>query len=157
MASVNRVTLVGYTGKDAELKYLSSGTPLASFSLATSWGSGDNEKTTWHNVSWFGDNAEKVAKWITKGRLVYVEGRIENRSWEDDQGQKHYRTDIVASQVLLLDKADGQGRGAAGGWEDAGSRGARSNGRPQNRPTARSGNARGASRGDIDVDDLPFE
>lgn len=135
MASMNLVVLIGNVGKDAELRYGASGTPQARFSLATSYGSGDKQKTDWHNVTWFGDQAEKWASNVTKGKQVAVEGRISYRQWDDDQGVKHYMTEIIAARVSLLGKREDGG----GEWEQAGR------------------TRKGPDLPVTDVDDLPFD
>jgi single-strand DNA-binding protein len=103
MRSVNRVTLLGNLGKDAETKFTPSGVACTKFSIATSrrWKQGEEwkEATDWHNVVlWRND---KIGNYLTKGKQVYVEGRLETRSWDQD-GQKRYITEIVADEVILL-------------------------------------------------------
>src|SRR5882724_284838 len=114
--SVNKVILLGHLGKDAETKFTPAGIAKSSFSLATSrrWKdqqSGEwKEITDWHNVVlWRNEN---LANYLLKGKQVYVEGRIENRSWEDKEGQKRYITEIVCDELILLG-----GRGESGGGE----------------------------------------
>jgi single-strand DNA-binding protein len=155
MASLNKVMLIGNAGKDAELRYLSTGTPKSEFSLAVNnrrrnpageW----EDQTEWFNIVIFGDQAERVSQYITKGKPLYVEGRLQTRNWDDDQGVKHYRTEIIVNTLQLLGSREGGGAGAArDDWGDGGGAGAR---------PARSGysGARGAA-GETDPDDLPFE
>lgn len=112
MASLNKVMLIGNTGRDAELRYTAKGTAQASFSLAVNnrrkAPSGEwEDQTEWFNVVLFGDSAERVSQYIVKGKPLYVEGRLQTRTWDDDQGQKHYRTEVIANQVLLLGSRDG--------------------------------------------------
>lgn len=106
MPSLNKVMLIGHAGKDCELRYLTNGTPQGKFSLATSesFRKGDDweERTEWHNVVIWGDLAERIAQYIVKGVPVFVEGKIQSRNWTDDQGQKHYMTEINASTVQTL-------------------------------------------------------
>lgn len=126
--SLNRVMLIGNLGKDAETRYTPSGTAVTNFSVATTARSKDaqtgewKEHTDWHDVVLW--RAEKVAEYLTKGRQVYVEGRLQTRSWEDQNGQKRYRTEVVADSfgVMLLGGRDGggggdfsRGAGASGG------------------------------------------
>jgi single-strand DNA-binding protein len=156
MASLNKVMLIGNAGKDAELRYLSTGTPKSEFSLAVNnrrrnpageW----EEQTEWFNIVIFGDQAERVSQYITKGKPLYVEGRLQTRNWDDDQGVKHYRTEVIVNTLQLLGSREGGG-GGSGGRDDWGDGGAA-------RP-ARSGfSGRGAAGGggDVDPDDLPFE
>lgn len=105
--SVNKVILVGHLGKDPEVSYLPSGQAMAKFSLATNRRSKDKsgewkDETDWHNIVVWGKTAEFCSQYLTKGRLAYVEGRIQNRTWEDKEGNKRYATDIVANDVIAL-------------------------------------------------------
>lgn len=102
MSSVNKVILVGHLGRDAESKFLSNGTNVASFSLATSFKpkNGD-ERTEWHNIEAFGK--EGIVPYLTKGKQIYVEGRIQTDTWEDrDTGEKKYKTKIVANDIVFV-------------------------------------------------------
>ena len=105
--TVNKVIIVGRLGKDPDMRYTPSGTAVANFSVATNYATKDqdgnwNDQTEWHNVSAFGRLAEIAGEYLKKGKLVYVEGRLQTRNWEDQNGVKHYRTDIVASDMQLL-------------------------------------------------------
>jgi single-strand DNA-binding protein len=117
--TVNKVIIVGRLGKDPDLRYAPSGTAIASFSVATNHSvkgeSGDwVEKTEWHNVVTFGRTAEVAGEYLKKGRLVFIEGRLQTSSWEDQQGQKRYKTEIVALDLQLLgSKGDNASVGAA--------------------------------------------
>jgi single-strand DNA-binding protein len=107
MLGVNKVILIGNLGKDPELRYTPSGQPTASFSLATTerWNDKNGqrqERTEWHNIVAWGKLAELVNQYLKKGRSAYVEGRINTRSWDDRDGNKKYRTEIVASQIQFL-------------------------------------------------------
>jgi single-strand DNA-binding protein len=152
MAGLNKVMLIGNAGKDAELRYMATGTPQCKFSLAVNnrrrnqqtneW----EDNTEWFNILIWGDQAERVSQYITKGKQLYIEGRLQTRSWDGDDGQKHYMTEVVANSVQLLgSRGGGDGQGG-GGNDDWGS------GTPA-RPRS-SGYSRG---GDQEVDDLPFE
>src|SRR5208282_6619278 len=115
--SVNKVILVGNLGKDPELKHTGSGTAVATMTVATNERFKDKngewqDKTEWHNVVLWQRLAEIAAEYLKKGRSVYVEGRLQTRSWEDKQGQKRYTTEIVASDLVLL--------GGGGGREEGG-------------------------------------
>ncbi len=117
MASRNLVILIGRLGKDPELKYTPGGKAVCNFSLATSekWKdqSGEvQEKTEWHKIVAWGKPAENSAKWLSKGKLVYIEGKLQTRSWEKD-GQTHYTTEIVVRewQALEYEKTDNQDYG----------------------------------------------
>src|SRR4029453_11704292 len=127
MGSVNKVILVGNLGRDAELKFSPSGFPIASFSLATNDRRKDKEgprqdKTEWHRIKVLGKQAESLNDYLKKGKQIYVEGRIETRSWDDKDGQKKYMTEIIADRIQLLGSRDGGGGGGRGrgGDEDFG-------------------------------------
>jgi len=116
---VNKVILVGNLGRDPEIRSLPSGQPVANFSLATSrrWKDRDGnrqEKTEWHNIVCYGKQAEIAGQYLTKGKQIFVEGRIETRSWDDKQtGEKKYRTEIICDNFQMLGSAGG-GRGGGG-------------------------------------------
>src|SRR3954465_190674 len=125
MGSVNKVILVGNLGADPELKYTPSSRPLCNLRIATTDVFKDKsgqrqERTEWHRVTVWGDTAENCSKYLAKGRSVYVEGRLQTRSY-DKEGQKHYATDIVADRVVFL--GGGGGGGAGGGGEGGPRRG----------------------------------
>jgi single-strand DNA-binding protein len=112
MSGVNKVILVGRLGADPELKKIGNDQSVAKLSVATSenWVGKDGQKqerTEWHRVTVWGRQAENCAKHLAKGRQVYVEGRLQTRSWEDQQGQKKYSTEIVASTVQFLGSGAG--------------------------------------------------
>ena len=123
--SVNKVILIGNLGKDPELKYTPSGTPVAKFSLATNERFKDKEgqwqdRTEWHNITAWARTAEIASEYLKKGGKVYIEGRIRTDSWDDKQsGQKKYMTNIIGSEIILL---GGRGEGAehSGGTRAAG-------------------------------------
>lgn len=107
MAGVNKVIVVGRLGTDPEVKTVSNGNTVARLSVATSesWNDKDGqrqERTEWHRIVVWGKLAELCGKYLSKGRQVYVEGRLQTRSWEDQQGQKKYTTEIVANTVQFL-------------------------------------------------------
>lgn len=101
MSSINKVILIGNLGADPEVKATPSGKQVANLRLATSWGSGDSEKTEWHSVILWDKLAEIAGKFAKKGSKVYIEGRIETRTWDKD-GVKQYKTEIVGSELRLL-------------------------------------------------------
>lgn len=114
MGSVNKVILVGNLGADPELKYTPASKAVCNLRIATTetWkdkGGAKQEKTEWHRVTVWGDQAENCGKYLAKGRSVYVEGRLQTRSYDKD-GQKHYATDIVADRVVFLGGGDGEKR-----------------------------------------------
>ena len=115
--SVNKVILVGRLGRDPELKYTPGGSEVANFSMATSryYTSNEEQKeeTTWHNIQCWGRLAVIVVEHLKKGRLVYVEGRINISQWEDDDGNRREMHRVVADNVQFLDRADGSARAEA--------------------------------------------
>jgi single-strand DNA-binding protein len=125
--SVNKVILLGNLGKDPEVKYTPSGVPVAKFSLATNERYKDKggewqDRTEWHNIVAWQRLAEIVGEYVKKGSKVYIEGRLQTSSWEDKQsGEKKYRTEIIASDLVLL---SGRGEGGGGEHEGRSSRGA---------------------------------
>ncbi|MDD4457141.1 MAG: single-stranded DNA-binding protein [Syntrophotalea acetylenica] len=139
--SVNKVILVGNLGKDPELRYTASGTAVANFSLATTERFKDRdgnsqEKTEWHNIVAWRQLAEICGKYLTKGRQVYIEGKIQTRSYEDRDGNKRYITEIVADQMQMLGRAgdDNSGGGGGGGYQRREPRQERSGGGSNNQP-----------------------
>jgi single-strand DNA-binding protein len=99
--------IIGQLGRDPEMRYTPSGRPVTSFSVATtrSWVSGDGdrrEETEWFNVVAWGNLAEICKQYLRKGQPAYVEGRLQTRGWEDQEGKKHFRTELVASEVIML-------------------------------------------------------
>jgi single-strand DNA-binding protein len=123
MASVNKVILIGNLGRDPELRYTPSGQAVANFTLATNerFSSKDGEKqerTEWHRIVAWGRTGELCAQYLSKGRSVYLEGRLQTREWEDKEGQKRRTTEIVAQTVQFLG-----GRGSEGGAGSAASGG----------------------------------
>lgn len=106
---VNKVILVGNTGNDPEIKYTTNGSPVANVSLATneSWtdSNGDRQqRTEWHRLVFWRKLAEVAGQYLRKGSKVYVEGRLETRSWDDESGHKRYTTEIVVNDMQLLDE-----------------------------------------------------
>jgi single-strand DNA-binding protein len=148
--SVNKVILVGNVGKDPEVKFLPSGLPVANFTLATSDRTKDKqgewqERTEWHNLTAYQRTAEIIRDYVKKGSKIYVEGRIQTRSWDDQaSGQKKYRTEIIVGDLVLL---SGRGEGDMGG-------GSRSNTSSfDQRPPAQQEEYAGT---EITDDDIPF-
>ncbi len=114
--SVNKVILVGNLGKDPELRYTPSGTAVCTFSLATTdrfknKQGEQQERTEWHNIVVWAGLAEICGKYLNKGKQVYIEGRIQNRSYDDRDGNKRYITEIVANEMQMLSRAGDQGGG----------------------------------------------
>ena len=118
--SVNKVFLVGNLGKDPELRHIGSGTAVCTFSLATTdrfknKQGEQQDKTEWHNIVAWAGLAEICGKYLHKGKQVYIEGRIQTRSWDDKEtGQKKYMTEIVANEMQMLGRAGDSGGGSGG-------------------------------------------
>ena len=115
MASVNKVILVGNLGADPELRYTATGTAVANFRIATNerWNDKNGEaqeRTEWHNIVAWNKLGEICGKYLKKGRSVYVEGRLQTRSWEDQAGNKRYTTEIVANVMQMLGSRGGEGQ-----------------------------------------------
>lgn len=155
--SVNKVILIGNLGKDPELKHTSNGTAVATMTVATNERYKDKngewqDKTEWHTVVLWQRLAEIAAEYLKKGRSVYVEGRLQTRSWEDKQGQKRYTTEIVASDLVLLGGGGGARNEEAGGA--SGGRSTRSNDFDQSGPGEFDSSPSRAT--EITDDDIPF-
>jgi single-strand DNA-binding protein len=144
MASLNKVMVIGNLGADPEMRYTANGNAVTTFNVATneSWTdqSGERkERTEWFSVVTWNRLAETCAQYLVKGRSVYVEGRLQTRSWDGQDGVKHYRTEVVAETVRFLGGREGGGSDSFGG-------GGYAAGTPAG-PDA---------GGDIEPDDLPF-
>ena len=153
---VNKVILIGNLGRDPEMRSLPSGQPVATFSLATNrrWKDRDGqrqEQTEWHNIVVFGRQAEIAGQYLTKGKQISVEGRIQTRSWDDKQsGEKKYRTEIVCESFQML-SGPGEQRGGGGG-RDSGADDYSS----YDQGGGYGGSAGGGNGGSADDDDIPF-
>jgi len=150
---VNKVILVGNLGKDPEMKYTASGAAIANITVATSESWNDKqtgekvEKTEWHRVVFFRRLAEIVGEYLRKGSQVYIEGKLQTRKWQDQNGQDRYTTEIVANEMQMLGARGGDG---GGGRPQGGGGGFRSNPQPQqsqSQPTPDN---------DFADDDIPF-
>lgn len=155
-SSVNKVILVGRLGRDPEVKYTQQQTPIARFSVATDeqWTDKNGEKqrrTEWHNIVAWGKLGEICQKYLTKGKLVYIEGRLQTQSWDDQEGKKHSRTEVRADNMVMLSPAGGAGEMSSGTA-------------PSGRLSAQAGNAQAMPEAeptsiaapDIGDDDVPF-
>ena len=143
MAGLNKVMLIGNVGKDPEMRYTANGNAVTTFSLACnrSFASPEGERreeTDWFEVVTWNKLAELCSQFLQKGRQAYVEGRLHTRSWEGQDGQKRYRTEVVAQTVLFLGGAPGgnAARMAEAAYDDS---------------------APAAAAAHVDPDDLPFE
>ncbi len=116
--SLNKVTLIGHAGKDPEIRYTNNGKAVASFSLATSESWKDQsgtiqERTTWHNIIAWERVAEIFGQYVKKGSKLYIEGRIQNRSYDDKEGVKKYISEIVVTDFIFLDSKGGDRGGSS--------------------------------------------
>ena len=160
MGSVNKAILIGNLGKDAELRYTSGGTPVASCRIATTERYNDKEgnkkeDTQWHDIVIWGKTAEAIHTYLVKGKQIYVEGKLQTRKWTDKEGKDRYNTEVRADRVVLL----GGGGGAGGGSSMGGAR-------PQTSRPAYGSSGGGSDMGDgggdfspVDTpndDDIPF-
>jgi single-strand DNA-binding protein len=156
--SVNKVILVGNLGRDAETKFTPSGAAVTKFAIATtrSWKDQQSnewkEETNWTNVIVW--RQENLANYLTKGKQVYVEGRLQTRSYDDKDGKKVYATEVVAEDVILL---GGRGESGSGGFEAAGQTQARAGGPARGRTAAAPASAPDDDAPmNISDDDVPF-
>jgi single-strand DNA-binding protein len=164
---VNKVILVGYLGADPDMRYTPSGQGVCELRVATSESWNDKngqrqERTEWHRIVVWGKRAEVCSKYLAKGRQVYIEGRIQTRSYDDKDGNKRYITEIIAADVQFLGggSRDGAGANAGGGGAGAGGGGARG-GRddgppPSSEPDFGGGGGYGGGGGGGPDDDIPF-
>ena len=110
---LNKVMIIGRLGREPEMRYTPNGRPVTAFSVAVNraWVAGDGDKreeTEWFNVVAWGNLAEICKQHLHKGQMVYIEGRLQSRGWEDQDGKKHYRTEIVANEMIMLsDRREG--------------------------------------------------
>lgn len=107
MRGLNKVMVIGRLGRDPEMRYTPSGRPVTTFSVATSrtWTTSEGERkveTEWFNIVAWGSLAEICKQYLTKGQIVYVEGRLQTRHWDDNEGNKHTSVEIVANEMIML-------------------------------------------------------
>jgi single-strand DNA-binding protein len=155
MGSVNKVILVGNLGRDAEMRFTSGGTPVATVSMATTEKFNDREgnkkeDTQWHRIVIWGKTAESLHEYLTKGKQIYVEGRLQTREWTDKEGKPVKTTEVRADKIVLL------GGGGGGGGD-------RSGARPPSRERYAGGGGADAGEAPADMhvdapsdDDIPF-
>lgn len=163
--SLNRAQLIGNLTRDPELRQIPGGQTVATFSIATNFSWTDSsgqkqDKTEFHNITAWRKLAEIVGQFMKKGSKVYVEGRIQTRDWEGEDGVKRYRTEIVADNVIMLDrKGAGTGEGGeapafSGGFRKSGSV---KSAEPQaNSEVSEVSEAQAAPQEEVAIDDLPF-
>ncbi|MBO6534732.1 MAG: single-stranded DNA-binding protein [Balneolaceae bacterium] len=153
MSSLNKVMLIGRLGQDPEVRYTQSNTAVATLNMATSErykdGNGEiQEKTEWHRVVAWGRLAEICQQYLHKGSLIYIEGPLQTRQWEDNQGQKRYTTEVKALQMTMLD--------SRGSGNNSGQQNQNQNQQAQNqKPQMSSATPIDSSFDNMD-DDLPF-
>src|SRR5206468_2877105 len=131
MGSVNKVILVGNLGRDAELRYTPGGAAVSTLNIATTEVFKDREgqkkeDTQWHRVILWGKTAESLQDYLTKGKQIYVEGKLQTRKWKDKEGVDRYTTEVKGDRVVLLSGGGGGGgggRGGDGGFEGGGAKG----------------------------------
>jgi single-strand DNA-binding protein len=153
MGSVNKVILVGNLGRDAELRYTPGGAAVATLNLATTEVFKDREgqkkeDTQWHRVILWGKTAETLQDYLTKGKQIYVEGKLQTRKWKDKDGNDKYTTEVKGDRVVLLSgggRGDGAGRGEGGGG-----------GRGTTTAPDEFGHAEGGGSVELTDDDIPF-
>jgi single-strand DNA-binding protein len=162
---INKVILVGNLGKDPEVRYMPSGGAVANLTIATSesWkdkATGEQkEQTEWHRVVMFGRLGEIAGEYLKKGSQVYIEGKLQTRKWQDQQGQDKYTTEIVANEMQMLGGRSGGGAPEFGGASQGG--GYQGGGQPQSsaprqQAPAASSNTGGNNGFDDFDDDIPF-
>ena len=166
MASVNKVILVGYCGRDPEIRYLPSGQAVANVSVATSSRRKDKnsgemiEETQWHRVTFFDRLAEIAGEYVKKGQPIYVEGRLTYRKYTDKDGIEKSSTDIIATEMQLLGRREGMGGGDEAGGSGGGyaprASAPRAPAAPAARQTPAPAPARQSSGFDDMDDDIPF-
>jgi len=105
--SLNKVMVIGHLGRDPEMRYTPSGRPVTTFTVATSrsWNTADGERhteTEWFNIVAWGNLAEICKQYLNKGQQVYIEGRLQTRKWDDKEGNRHYTTEVVAQEMMML-------------------------------------------------------
>jgi len=149
MSGVNKVILVGNLGSDPTVRFAANGTAVANFNIATTERFNNKagereERTEWHRVVAWGRLAEICQQYLKKGKQVYIEGRLQTRQWEDQQGQKRYTTEVVARDMQMLGRVGDQGDVPSGGGDY-----------PSDEPMPASAGG-GGGGGSADDDDLPF-
>lgn len=147
--SFNKVILCGNLGRDPELRYTPQGTPVCSFTMATNERRKDKsgefqDQTTWFRVTLWGRQAETASQYLTKGRPIYIEGRLRIEEWTDRDGKQRYTLEVHATDMQFI---GGRGDEATGGGGGGGAR-------PE--PSGPRGGGGGAGPGDIEDDDIPF-
>jgi single-strand DNA-binding protein len=156
--SLNKCMIIGNLGRDPEMRYTPSGQPVTQFTVAVNRNYRDQqgewqEETEWFRIVAWGPLAERTAEYLRKGRKVYVEGRLQTRQWEGQDGQKRYTTELVANTVTALDRRPPEEGGGEAGGE---SRPARAGRPPSEGPAEGPPAERSAEPHTEELDDLPF-
>lgn len=151
--SVNKVILIGNLGRDPEMKYTPGGQAVTRLGLATNerWKDKNGEfqeRTEWHTVVCWGKLAETASQYLTKGQSVYIEGRLQTRNWEDKENKKHYSTEIIANEMVML--------GGRGGGQSRDAARAAGAGSGPGEPYSQESGTPPAVEGGITDDDVPF-
>lgn len=165
---VNKVILVGNLGNDPEVRYMPNGNAVANLSLATSESWKDQqgqvqERTEWHRLTMYRRLAEIAGEYLAKGSQIYVEGKLQTRKWQDQQGQDRYTTEIIVDQMQMLGGREGGNGGQQGGYQQQqGNRqGYQQQGNGQNRPSSQAGQngqqKPPMSEPDFYDDEIPFQ
>jgi len=106
MVSLNKIEIIGNVGKEPEMRFVPNGSPVVSFSVAVNDQFGENKTTEWFNVITWDKLAETCNQYVTKGMLVFVEGRQQTSKWDDKEGNTHYKTELIANRVLFLSRKE---------------------------------------------------
>lgn len=160
--SVNKVILLGNVGKDPEIRSSASGVMVANLTLATSDRQKDaqgnwQDRTEWHNLVAFTRTAEIVRDYVKKGSKLYIEGKIQTRSWDDkESGQKRYRTEIIVNELVLLSSREEGSGASSGGYSRAANSGSSAASFDQRPPATSGGQDELAHSAEISDDDIPF-
>ena len=157
--NLNKVMLIGRLGRDPEVRYTNSGSAVANFSMATTdtWKDKQGqrqERTEWHNIVAWGRLADFAQNYLKKGKLIYVEGRLQTRDWTDNQNVKHWKTECVANTINFMEKlGDGEGQAPSAGSGPYNDPGPQDPGPP---PEDMGGQGNPADQGAYVEDDIPF-
>ena len=151
---LNKVMIIGYLGRDPEMRYTPSGRPVTSFSVATSrtWTSAEGERreeTEWFNVVAWGTLAEICKSHLSKNQQVYIEGRLQTRKWQDKEGKDRYTTEVVAGEMQMLGSRSGLGQPGSDSYNQ-------DTGQPENKNAAKSATGATPSGTEDFDDDIPF-
>lgn len=158
---LNKVEIIGNITQDIDLRYTANGSAVTNFSIATnrSYKLGEEwkDEVSFHNIVVWANDAEQLGQRAKKGTRIYVQGRLQTRSWDDQEGKKQYRTEIIAERIILLDRYEKGGDDSnAGGYSAPKSQGAPSAKPAFSKPVAKAAPQKSNDEDIIDPDDLPF-